>query len=387
MTAYRRRPLSVIAASPSVDIASASFSSLHQHRQRYQFFFFFLTMAAASTSKDGHQGVKFHFIEHVMSVPTVNFLRFATTECYSAVKKRSALAAIALDTVEKCASHAYTCLGKPAVEQLSGPLQVADNLACMVLQKLENNYPVIGKMPDEIIEHARDFGKRKYTDGRDYVQEKMDDLQDLSDLVLDAASRPVETSMCAARGIVRCTRAIFWRQLAVAELACDTYMKTIDEDFRPKNDPRNWALLRLLRFTWKASVCVSCYAIAEQQRAKDVIERTVATATRFLEEPAEPLHQPTTGSEHVIAAFRHVVKLAVQLGRVYVDAVVLLYRTAWTRLSARFTRPVRSTVILTFQRTCYKASTMEYTNPARDCDAGDSEDGSSDSDSDSDDSL
>ncbi|KAH7970854.1 hypothetical protein HPB49_016177 [Dermacentor silvarum] len=262
---------------------SALFSGTH--RQRYQFFFFFLTMAAASTSKDGHQGVKFHFIEHVMSVPTVNFLRFATTECYSAVKKRSALAAIALDTVEKCASHAYTCLGKPAVEQLSGPLQVADNLACMVLQKLENNYPVIGKMPDEIIEHARDFGKRKYTDGRDYVQEK--------------------------------------------------YMKTIDEDFRPKNDPRNWALLRLLRFTWKASVCVSCYAIAEQQRAKDVIERTVATATRFLEEPAEPLHQPTTGSEHVIAAFRHVVKLAVQLGRVYVDAVVLLYRTAWTRLSAR----------------------------------------------------
>ncbi|XP_065281040.2 uncharacterized protein [Dermacentor albipictus] len=332
-------------------------------------------MAAASASEDGRGGVRDHFIEHVMSVPSVNFLRFTTAECYSALKKRSTLAAIALDTVEKCASHAYSFLGKPVVEQLSGPLQAADDLACEVLQTFENSYPVIRKMPHEIVGDARDIGKRKYTDGRDYVQEKIDYLQDLSGQVLDAACRPVDT----ATSVVRCTRANFWHHVTVAESACDAYIKTMDEDGAQENDPRNSALPRLLHTSWEASVRVSRYAAAVHQRAKDFAERTFAAAASFLAEPAEPLRQPTTASEHASAVLRHVVKVSVQLGQVYVDEFALVYRTAWSWLSARFTRQV-----LTSERTSSKVSTLEYRNPAHDSDAYDSQEGSSSSDSDCD---
>ncbi|XP_049514736.1 uncharacterized protein LOC125941464 [Dermacentor silvarum] len=177
------------------------------------------TMAPASSSEDGREiaSSQYHFVDHVISVPSVNLLCFRTAECYSALKKHSALTAIALDTVEKCASHAYSRLGKPAVEQLSGPLQVADNLACKALNKLENNYSVISKTPHEIIADARDIGKRKYGDGQAYAQEKIEVCRDLSERVLNAACHPVDT----AASIGRCTRAIVWHQLAVAKSRCD----------------------------------------------------------------------------------------------------------------------------------------------------------------------
>ncbi|XP_075527252.1 uncharacterized protein LOC142559558 [Dermacentor variabilis] len=336
-------------------------------------------MAAASASEDGRGGVQDRFIDRVMSVPSVNFLCFATAEYYSALKKRSALAAIALDTAEKCASHAYSLLGKPVVEQLSGPLRVADDFACEVLQTLENNYPVASKMPHEIVADARDFGKRKYTDGRDYVQQKIDYLQGLSGPVLDAACRPVDT----ATSVVRCTRAIFWHHVTIAEWACDAYIKTMDEDGAQETDPRDSALPRLLHASLEASVYVSRYAAAQHQRAKDFVARTFAAATRFLAEPAEPLRQPTTAGEHASAALRHVVKASVQLVQVYVDKFALIYRTVWCWLSARFTRQV----IITSERTSSKVSTLVYINPACVGEADDSQESSTSyTDSDSDDS-
>ncbi|XP_050024064.2 uncharacterized protein [Dermacentor andersoni] len=157
----------------------------------------------------------------------------------------------------------------------------------------------------------------------------------------------------------------------------------MDEDCAQDTDPRDSALPRLLHASWEASICVSRYAAAEHQRAKDFVERSFAAATRFLAEPAEPLRQATTASEHASAAFRHVVKVSVQLGQVYVDEFALIYRTVWSWLSARFTRQV----IITSERTSSKVSTLEYRNPAHDSDADDSQESSTSySDSDSDDS-
>ncbi|XP_049514732.1 uncharacterized protein LOC125941463 isoform X5 [Dermacentor silvarum] len=248
------------------------------------------TTAPASSSEDGREidSSQYHFVDHVMSVPSVNFLCFRTAECYSALKKHSALTAIALDTVEKCASHAYSRLGKPAVEQLSVPLQVADNLACKALNKLENNNPVISKTPHEIIADARDFGKRKYGDGQAYAQEKVS------------------------------TR--------------------IEPDLSQENDPRNCTFSRLLVKSWKASVCLSHFVNAERQWFKDLVEKTFAAATRLLEGPAEPLQKPTTAREHASAAFHHMVKLCGELWRVYADAFVHLYSTACSSLAALFSR-------------------------------------------------
>ncbi|XP_054920117.2 uncharacterized protein [Dermacentor andersoni] len=293
-------------------------------------------MGFASSSEDGREGTssQYHFVNHVASMNSVNFLCFATAECYSALKKRSALAATTLDTVEKCASHAYARLGKPAVEQLSGPLQAADHLACKVLNKLGNSYPVMSKTPREIVADARDLGNRKYSDGQAYVQEKIEVCRDLSERAFNAACHPVDTAI----SIARCAHAIVWHQLAAAQSGCDEVIKSIEPDAAPEDDPRNSTLPRLLAVSWKASVCLSHYVNAERQRCRKLIEETFAAATRILEGPAEPLHEPTTANEHAGTVFHHVIKLCGELRRAYVDAFVLLYRTAWSWLSAPFSR-------------------------------------------------
>ncbi|XP_075527254.1 uncharacterized protein LOC142559559 [Dermacentor variabilis] len=293
-------------------------------------------MALANSSEDGREGTssQYHFVNRVASINSVHFLCFATAECYSALKKRSALAAITLGAVEKCASHAYARLGKPAVEQLSGPLQVADNLACKVLNKLENSYPVMSKTPQEIIADARDLGKRKYSEGQAYAQEKIDVCRDLLERAFNAACHPVDTAV----SIARCTHASLWHQLTVAKSGCDQVIKSMELDAAPEDDPRNSTLPRLLAVSWKASVCLSHYVNAERQRCRKLIEETFAAATRILERPAEPLHEPTTASEHAGPGFHHVIKLCGELRRAYVDAFVLLYRTAWSWLSAQFSR-------------------------------------------------
>ncbi|KAH6941100.1 hypothetical protein HPB50_013354 [Hyalomma asiaticum] len=239
-------------------------------------------MDSASPGEDGPRSApRYRIVDHVLSLPGANLLRTAAVERYGALKKRSALAAGALGVVEKFAALAYAGLAKPAAEKFSRPLQVADDLSCKVLGNLENGCSVVSKRSLKVIGNAIVFGKLKYSEGQARAHAKIDACWKLSGSVLNAARHPVDTAV----SFVRCVGNTASDQLAIAEWACDSYIRDMPQGCPPENDPRKCALPQFVHFLWKASVRVTGYVITERQRARDLIERILAVAKRVLQEP------------------------------------------------------------------------------------------------------
>ncbi|XP_049275389.1 uncharacterized protein LOC119405539 [Rhipicephalus sanguineus] len=235
-------------------------------------------MAGASNGEGDRQGgvsPRYRIVDHVLRLPGVNCACCRASERYHAFKERFLVVAMALTVVEKVASSAYDCLAKPVVDELSGPLHVADDLACKVLDKLEVGFSTTTKKPLEMIAGACNFGKRWCSDGRAYAQEKINACRRLATRVVDAASHPVDTAMAFARNASNTA----FQQVAALESTCDEYIAEVAQDWTPENDPRGFLHSRLVEVLWKASVCLSAALNTFHRQASEMAERNIATLT------------------------------------------------------------------------------------------------------------
>lgn len=98
--------------------------------------------------------VKSEFLERVSEIPVVNAAKEYSAAAYNQVKQLNRFTAAALTAAESTALY-FAMTAKPFLEKVQPQAQLADQIACLGLDTVEEKMPFLMKPPEELVEDAR----------------------------------------------------------------------------------------------------------------------------------------------------------------------------------------------------------------------------------------
>jgi len=131
-------------------------------------------------SEQVSNSIKFESLSRFSSLPIVSSAISIATDGYSRFKSYNSLISATLSRAEQ--SIVFMALtAKPVIEKFEKPIQIADNIACQGLNKLQEKVPAINKSPEEIKDETKKLFEGSVTrieDMRKYSNDKLQGMKD-----------------------------------------------------------------------------------------------------------------------------------------------------------------------------------------------------------------